>query len=60
MYDILASIKPSDVLKADIPGQIVNSHEVQAQKEPEPDFDNMRRTLHGDKEERQREKSGSK
>lgn len=47
MHDVIANIKLSDLLSERPAGELVNSHVVRVQKEPKPDFEAMRKTVHG-------------
>ena len=47
MFDVVANIKLSDLLRERTHGELVNAHIVPAQPEPQPDFEAMRRAIHG-------------
>jgi hypothetical protein len=47
MFDVVANIKLSDLLRERTHGELVNAHIMQAQKEPQPDFEAMRQAIHG-------------
>jgi hypothetical protein len=58
--DIVAATKLSDALRPKTEGEPVNVHVVRAQKEPQPDFEAMRKLIEGCDDKQRKENIGTK
>jgi hypothetical protein len=48
MFDVVANMKLEDLLRERAAGEPVNTHIHRAPKEPTPDFEAMRKLVHGE------------